>query len=88
MRFDDGMEFFRKRKDGMKVRNRQAFFFSFFQPGFSIRFVAGGTTPVFAGMIGISHMLADIADEGMSAHDSGTAVNDILNCFPMARQER
>lgn len=87
MRFDDGMQLFGERKDGVKVRNRQAFFFSFFQPDFSIRFMAGGAASVFAGMIGITHMLTGIADEGMAAHDVGATVDDIRNRFPMAGQK-
>lgn len=54
VRPDDFMEFFRQSKDSMKVRHRQALLLPFFLPDFSIRFVTGGTTPVFAGMISIA----------------------------------
>lgn len=32
-------------------------------------------------------MIAGIADEGMAAHDSGAAVDDVRNRFPVAGQE-
>jgi len=51
----------------------------FFEPELSLVVLAFGTVAVFAGVVGVDHLLAGLvfADVDMAAHDLGTAVFNI-----------